>query len=399
MSLHYYCTGVTKKQVTPEFHKLFYLNVMNDEQPQVKHRMFAVPVLVVVLITLFFGLKSERWHVDNNIRCLPGSNTLQIRNPGMAYVDEVHSLKNIGPKDDFTIHVGLTPNASRRSGFRPILMLHDGDDHLQLALWQWKASVIVMNGNDYDHTRKWPRLTAVDALHEGEISLISITVGDHGSRLLVNGLPAGAGEDWRLSIPAGVGKLRLVLGNSVYGRNGWDGDLHGVAFYSREFPPAAVGNYYDAWLREDRFPAQPDSDLLLLYTFDDGEGQLILDRSGHNQPLLLPGTPVQFKREFLSFPSHGFRANRSLFVDIAINLIGFMPLGVVLCLWLHQSPAIPGKYLISTVVIFSFALSLGIEISQAWLPDRSSSLLDLCLNTAGAWLGAILFTCRATSLQ
>jgi len=34
-------------------------------------------------------------------------------------------------------------------------------------------------------------------------------------------------------------------------------------------------------------------------------------------------------------------------------------------------------------------LSLGLELTQAWIPTRSSSLLDFALNTLGTALGAV----------
>ena len=36
------------------------------------------------------------------------------------------------------------------------------------------------------------------------------------------------------------------------------------------------------------------------------------------------------------------------------------------------------------------SISLGIELAQAWIPGRSSQMLDLILNTLGAGLGVVL---------
>jgi glycopeptide antibiotics resistance protein len=42
-----------------------------------------------------------------------------------------------------------------------------------------------------------------------------------------------------------------------------------------------------------------------------------------------------------------------------------------------------------------FAISLSIEIVQAWLPSRSSQTLDVILNTTGALIGAMIYRkCR-----
>jgi glycopeptide antibiotics resistance protein len=96
------------------------------------------------------------------------------------------------------------------------------------------------------------------------------------------------------------------------------------------------------------------------------------------------------KKTFLSAPWHNFNPNRSFFVDAILNLLAFTPLGTVTYCWLRQSHLLPSRYETTGIVVFCFSLSLSMEILQAWLPNRSSSLLDLGLNTLGAWLGVLL---------
>jgi len=81
---------------------------------------------------------------------------------------------------------------------------------------------------------------------------------------------------------------------------------------------------------------------------------------------------------------------------MVINLIGFMPLGFFL--WStflgFKGFIYNHKWLMSVVIAFAFSLSL--EIFQAWIPSRTSSLLDLILNTVGAGAGAwfALVSCK-----
>ena len=83
-----------------------------------------------------------------------------------------------------------------------------------------------------------------------------------------------------------------------------------------------------------------------------------------------------------STPSH------SLTLDTVVNFIGFMPFGAALAIVLR--PRAPRRIILITLFI-GFALSLTIELTQAWMPSRDSSLRDLLLNTAGAPLGAWLW--------
>jgi VanZ family protein len=357
-----------------------------------KQRSFALQILfsTIVVIVLFFGLRPKVWPIANNILCLSGKNSLRFHNPAIAYVDDVNIWTNSRSSGEFTIQVGVIPEKLSRRGFRPILTMHDGDDSRQLTIWHWGASVIVMNGDDYDYSKRLPRVSAKDALTTGRPSLISVTSSKLGTRLFIDGRLAKENNNWQLSIPNAGRKLRLTLGNSVYGKHGWDGEIFGLALHRNAISPERVKRQYDKWLYEQVFIPDSTDDLILLYTFGECDGRLILEQTGRNPPLQIPSRPISLKKEFLSTPWHNFTPNRSFFIDAFINLIGFIPLGAVTYCWVRQSYSLPGRYEALAVVVFCFLISLSIETLQVWLPGRSSSLYDLLLNTLGAWLGVLL---------
>jgi len=49
------------------------------------------------------------------------------------------------------------------------------------------------------------------------------------------------------------------------------------------------------------------------------------------------------------------------------------------------------RHSILLTVILCFAVSLAIEIVQAWVPSRSSDSIDLMLNTLGGFSGAMMY--------
>ncbi len=68
--------------------------------------------------------------------------------------------------------------------------------------------------------------------------------------------------------------------------------------------------------------------------------------------------------------------------DWIINLVGFVPLGLLLALiWRQSLPLL-------IAVVFSMLLSLSIEFGQLFLESRISSVIDLILNTVGGLVGA-----------
>jgi VanZ family protein len=72
--------------------------------------------------------------------------------------------------------------------------------------------------------------------------------------------------------------------------------------------------------------------------------------------------------------------------DVGANLLGYMPLGAVLFGALVRS-GVPTRTAIRRAWLGGFLLSLGMEVTQNFLPRRVASNLDLVLNTLGAGLG------------
>ncbi|QIB64736.1 VanZ family protein [Kineobactrum salinum] len=81
----------------------------------------------------------------------------------------------------------------------------------------------------------------------------------------------------------------------------------------------------------------------------------------------------------LEWPAHSPRS------DVILNLIVYMPLGLLLGLLLGG--AAPRRVVLATLT--GAALSLLLEFGQTFLPGRTSSLADLALNTTGTVLGAL----------
>jgi len=73
--------------------------------------------------------------------------------------------------------------------------------------------------------------------------------------------------------------------------------------------------------------------------------------------------------------------------DIAANIIGYVPLGLLGVLALY--PQVRSGRAATLVLIFSLVVSLTLESLQTYLPSRIPSNLDVASNTAGALAGAL----------
>lgn len=71
--------------------------------------------------------------------------------------------------------------------------------------------------------------------------------------------------------------------------------------------------------------------------------------------------------------------------DMVENFLGYVPLGILLCLRLRQSLHRIGTVILT--VLGGGLFSLALEVIQAFVPARDSSLLDLLINTIGTIAG------------
>jgi VanZ family protein len=74
--------------------------------------------------------------------------------------------------------------------------------------------------------------------------------------------------------------------------------------------------------------------------------------------------------------------------DVTINIVGYVPLGFLLALTLLRMGRSSSAIVQATLV--AGVLSLVMESLQGYLPVRVSSNVDMALNLAGAWQGALL---------
>lgn len=97
------------------------------------------------------------------------------------------------------------------------------------------------------------------------------------------------------------------------------------------------------------------------------------------------------------FHAHGMLGDLHVIPgDVIINLIGFIPLGFLMMSFLRAKfQAGTAGRLVLLAVSLCALVSFAIEVAQYFLPGRTSSVVDLAVNAAGALIGAWL--CRLGS--
>jgi hypothetical protein len=358
----------------------------------IKFMLSAGLSLTILLIVLFFGLSGKGFHFSNGVTWIKDKPGIRFGNYGIAYaiIDDDQTKHNISRLKAFSIEIAIKPEAFDLEGFNLILSLYGGKDSNQLIVGQWKSYLIAMNGDDYSNKRKIKRISTDIDSDSPEKILLTITAGEEGTKLYIDGKLLKAESNLFLKIP-GDNNLKITLGNSVYGKASWRGEVYGLALYADRLEPETIEKHFKDWSKNQILSFSRSENTLLFFTFNDGKGTETIDYVSGIQKLNIPPRFQILKKSFVSLPWRDFQADKSYLIDLIINLLGFIPSGFILCALFVQAGGILQKKALLLSVFLCFLISLCIEIVQAWIPSRSSQGLDLILNTFGALMGAKLY--------
>jgi VanZ family protein len=361
------------------------------QNPKIMLRLLFILTAIILLITLYFGLQGKGFHYSNNVTWIKNGPGIHFGTYGIAYsFIEDEAKRKISSADAFSIEIAFKPENFNAARFNLIFSIHDGRDSDQLIIGQYKSSAIVMNGDDYPHKRKIKRIYSDISSKPPKKLLLTITSSSNeGTKLYVDGRLTGTRPDLILKIPD-KNMPAIILGNSSHGNSSWNGEIYGLALYADKLSPDVIENHYNAWSKNHVFPLGENEKQFLCFGFKEGRGTETIDIISGIQKLSIPSKFYILKKRFISMPWSDFQDAKNFYLDIIINLLGFIPLGFTLCACLVRSKGILQKKAVLFSLIFCFILSLCIEIAQAWIPSRSSQGLDVILNTFGAWTGTMI---------
>lgn len=358
--------------------------------------MTVEPPRRVIILTLLLGyvvflavagLNPRDLSRGNDVTWLPDGPGIRFDGHGLAYTAAPRAVGQGGMPSAFTLLVDLKLAASSAGrGFEHVVTVFAEDTDSQLLIGQWKTSLIATNGADYDYRQRRPRLSANLDPGDNRWHLLVVAADGAGTRLYIDGQEVAAMAEM-LTLP-GDGDFRVLLGNSVHGNQGWRGLIRGVALLPRALDAAEISELSrrrgGVTLLDGSGLEQP----ALLFVFGEGRGSRSADLGTRGLALSFPPDRVILAPEFFQ---PGFRDAR--LADVMVNLLGFVPfgfLGVLLLLRAGSAPRMLSRPMVLLAATGAgVALSACIELAQAWMPMRSSSLLDLLLNASGTFGGAL----------
>jgi VanZ family protein len=216
--------------------------------------------------------------------------------------------------------------------------------------------------------------------------LVAITSGSYGTTVFADGEPARKFENLKVSSRDLTG--RLIIGNSPVTTDEWSGQLKGLAIYDRQLTADEVSQHLASWTNSAQPEVTKSGDVVACYLFNEGAGRIVHNQVNSATDLLIPERFFALHAQFLERPWDEYRPDWNYWKDVGINVAGFLPLGFFFCAYFSQLSKI--QHPAALTIALGFAVSLTIEVLQAFLPTRDSGMTDLITNTLGTALGAMV---------
>lgn len=326
----------------------------------------------------------------NEVTWLKDDNGLHLGHHGTLISSDAFMGRNTQVRDSSSLEIWLEPALAKDSN--TILAFFTPEHIIKFSLHQSVENLALQKYSRNAHiAASGVSLVFLhDVFRDRKPVFVTIASGPTGTRIYVDGTLASTANQFRLSSSDFNG--RLVLGTSPVVNDDWSGLFHGLAIYNEDLTPAQVSRHFETWTGKGRPSLTPDEGLVALYLFDEHSGRTVHDRSGHGPNLYIPERYMILHEKFLEPPWREFHTHWGYWKNVLINIGGFVPLGFVCCAYFVMATRISRPALVTVVV--GAAVSLTIEVLQAYLPTRDSGTTDLITNTLGTWLGVILYRWR-----
>jgi len=347
------------------------------------------PVLfccVIVAGILIAGLWPLQFHPANMVS-QEEHDGLVFGDRGIAYAPNVdwRYSQNSG----FSIEAWVNSAGPITSHVGDVICITQNNSCSDFLIGQWRSELI-FGARYFDSSGNvsHQEFGVNDGLTTNQWRHIVITSGMLGTRIIVDGVLRQE-YSRRLLIENSNGII--VLGNDAVGEEPWKGSIRAIAIYGRAMDDQEVSQRDDVWKNLGTPPAPIQSATWFEFTGQQPPS-LSFDRPRQGA-VYLPTKFIPPRRAVLRWDA---RLDRGGIADMVLNFLGFIPFGFIASLTRKQRAGT--KAAATWSVILGVALSATIEVTQAFIPGRSSSSTDLLFNSAGTLAGALLFIAYARTI-
>jgi VanZ family protein len=345
---------------------------------------------MLCVIAVFAVLFGTLWPFNpfpaNNVQWVPEANGIRFGRGGLVHSQsDLQAAATTGAAQGVSLELLVRPLRVDSGG--TILSFYDRGNPRKLMVRQWTDGLLVTHDWFDKQGRKRTTKFDVDHAFRAERMLqLTMTFGPNGAVVYRNGAQAQLFRRFTLG-PSDVSG-QIVLGTSAVDFRPWQGEVGGLAIYSQELTAAEVARHYADWTAVPSAVLPDPNYALAGYLFHEHQGRVIHSDPGRGPDLIIPRSFDVPDKEMLTSPVKEFEPTRIYFNDVIVNILGFMPLGAILCVYFSLMRSRSRSILYATLI--GGVLSLAIEVLQTYIPSRGSGMTDIMTNTAGALLGAAI---------
>lgn len=352
-------------------------------------RKIQIVVLQAICTLVLLGiLAAGLWpfHAPRNqVRWLNGANGLLFKRHGSIVSAGAFTANPLQGNAGCSLEIWLEPTRLDSSG--TILAFYRSESRsVPFALRQSLADLVILHtAQDSPHNLGKPKIYINDLFRHRQLVLVTIVSGESGTSVYADGALVRKVSNFRFSIGDLTGKL--IAGNSPTTTDNWSGQLRKIAIYRWQLSAAEISEYSASLAKSTQPGLTESAGTIALYLFEEGSGSVAHNRVDSATDLLIPERFFILHPQFLENPRSEFRPDWNYWKNVGINIGGFIPLGFFFCAYLSMLRTM--NQAVAITIILGFAVSLTIEVLQAFLPTRDSGMTDLVTNTFGTALGAI----------
>jgi hypothetical protein len=297
-------------------------------------------------------------------------------------------LGPVGPPADQScgLEIWLQSNRSPSSGV-VLSFYQPGNKAISFLLRQFQNGLVLDRGDQTSLPNK-DSIYVGSVFRDSEPAFVAISSGPAGTVVYVDGKLVRRAPTFVLSSQDLTGQL--IVGGRPFTAYSWSGDLKGLAIYYRELVAGDVSQDFAGWTNGNDSNPDKTRGMAARYLFDEREGRVAHNQLDSATNLLIPERFFVFQEKFLEAAWDEFSPGWHYWKDVAINIAGFVPLGFFFYAYLSLIWRRKMKWATWLTIVLGFAVSLTIEVWQAFLPTRDSGMTDLITNTLGTAIGVLL---------
>ena len=360
----------------------------------INRRHLGIICLCVITIILFAGLWPREFHFENQVALLSDGKGIRFSGRGILYSQPlaVHLHQHDeSSQGSLTIEMAIQPEKEWGRSIPIIIAVDDGQPCERLLIGQWKKHLIIRSRrNACFQSGVYSEIALENSLPKGKAQFITIATGKDGTVLYIAGAKIKKNKTLSLLRPGEVLSGRLILGNSSAGNQPWQGTISMLSIYDQTVSSREALQHYETWRDNEKSSPRGNSLPSIDYHFDEKAGSLIKDYSGQGNDLIISEHFVPLHRQMLTPIWEDFHASGAYARDVTINILGFIPFGFYVA-WYLSERGISSLRVVIMVLVLGTGTSLFIEIVQAYLPERTSQLIDVLTNSIGTAFGIFLW--------